>query len=265
MKLTTLSSALLAALSLSIAFTTHANVTSGISNANTQLQLPERGSDAHNGWFHQDPSGLPGVEVKGVTSKVTSFQSLTNITKNTQWLKIFGGVDKNGVVVLNMGNLPSWVPGFHGELGNFAFKKVGAEALYFGEWTAKGGNVDKDRVVYYAGNNKTTTMPTNGTAVYDVTGINKNTELDKAVLKGQMTADFNKNTLKGSIQKTGLAVSIDAKIQSDASFSGRAMANNTAKGRTAGHFFGHNAEALAGYAKFNGNTQFDTAFGGTKK
>ncbi|OOF55321.1 hypothetical protein BKK56_06760 [Rodentibacter genomosp. 2] len=263
MKKSILSTALFATLAIA---TTSANavVTSGVSQK-TALQLPEKGSAAHNGWFHSDQAGLPGVIVDGVSKKVTSFQSLTKITKNTQWLKAFGGVDKNGVVVLKMNNMPKWVPGFHNQLGNFAFKKVGAEELYYGEWLARDGNIDKDRVVYYAGNNKTEKMPTGGTAIYEVTGINKNTELDKEPLKGQFTADFSKNTLNGSISKTGLTVKVEAGINKDASFSGKAIANGNVKGSTDGHFFGKDAAALAGYAKFNGNNQFDTAFGGTKK
>ncbi|WKT00556.1 transferrin-binding protein-like solute binding protein [Gallibacterium salpingitidis] len=265
MKKSILATVILAAFSVA-ATAQAAVVTSGISNDRVALQLPAKGSTKHNGWFHQDKGGLPGVKVEGVTKKVTSFQSLTNITKNTQWLKVFGGVDKNGVVVLKMGNLPSWVPGFHDKLGNFAFKKVGAEELYFGEWLAKGGDINKDRVVYYAGNNKTEVMPTGGTAVYDVVGINNNSELDNVVLKGQMTADFNKGKLNGSISKSGLTVKVeDAKINFDASFTGNAVANGNIKGMTNGHFFGKDAAALAGYAKFNGNNQYDTAFGGTKK
>ncbi|SSX47813.1 Uncharacterised protein [Pasteurella bettyae] len=130
----------------------------------------------------------------------------------------------------------------------------------------KGDNVNKDRVVYYAGNNKTEVMPTGGTAVYEVVGINNNSDLDKAVLTGQMTADFNKGRLNGSISKPGLTVKVeDAQIKSNASFAGNAVANGSIKGMTNGHFFGKDASALAGYAKFNGNNQYDTAFGGTKK
>lgn len=264
MKKSILSTAILAALSIT-ATSANAIVTSETSQ-NTSLNLPKEGSTKHNGWFHSDPGSLPGVEIKGVSSKVTSFQSLTKITKNTQWLKSFGGVDKNGVVILKMNNLPNWVPGFHNKLGNFAFKKVGTEELYYGEWLAKNGDINKDRVVYYAGNNKTATMPTGGTAVYDVTGINNNTDLNKEILKGQFTADFSKNTLNGSISKTGLTVKVDnAKINKDAGFTGKAIANGNINGITKGHFFGKDAAALAGYARFNGNNQFDTAFGGTKK
>ncbi|OOF83837.1 hypothetical protein BKG93_09170 [Rodentibacter ratti] len=264
MKKSMLSTALLAA--LSIALNANAEMANGISNDKAGLKVNKLSAE-HNGWFHKDPGKLPGVDVEGVSKKVTSFQSLTKITKNTQWLKTFGGVDKNGVVVLKMNNMPKWVPGFHSQLGNFAFKKVGAEELYYGEWLARDGNINKDRVVYYAGNNKTEKMPTGGVAVYEVTGINKNTELNQEQLKGQFKADFAKNRLNGSISKTGLTVQVnDAKIDSgSASFKGVATANGKFRGNTEGHFFGKDAAALAGYAKFNGNNQFDTAFGGTKK
>lgn len=265
MKKSILSIVLLAAFAFVIT-PANAVVTSAVSQGNTKLSLPKEGSAKHDGWFHKDPGGLPGVDVKGVSTKVTSFQSLTKITKNTQWLKTLGGVDKNGVVVLKMNNMPKWVPGFHNQLGNFAFKKVGAEELYYGEWLARDGNINKDRVMYYAGNNKTEKMPIGGVAVYEVTGINKNTDMDREVLKGQFKADFAKNKLNGSISKTGLTVKVDAGIdKKDASFSGTALANGKVDGTTKGHFFGKDAAALAGYAKFNGNNQFDTAFGGTKK
>lgn len=260
-----LSAALLTTLTF-VATSANALVTSG-SSQDTKLLLPKEGSEKHNGWFHSDPGGLPGIKVDGVSKKVTSFQSLTKITKNTQWLKTFGGVAKNGVVVLKMNNMPKWVPGFHNQLGNFAFKKVGEEELYYGEWLARDGDINQDRVVYYAGNNKTEKMPTGGVAVYEVTGINQNTELEKEELKGQFTADFTNNKLNGSISKTGLTVKVDnAAINSgDASFSGKAIANDKVNGNTRGHFFGKDAAALAGYAKFDGNNQFDTAFGGGKK
>ncbi|MBR0573126.1 MULTISPECIES: Slam-dependent surface lipoprotein [Pasteurellaceae] len=261
---------LLATIVLSSLFavsTASAVVTSGMSDKVT-LTLPQEGSAAHNGWFHKDDAGLPGVRVKNSnlkSEKVTSFKSLTSITKRTQWLRRFGGVDSNGVVVLKMSNMPSWVPGFHNELGDFAFKKVGNQELYFGEWLGHSGNPSKDRVVYYAGNEKTQTMPTSGKAVYSVQGINQNNDLNKALLKGEFTADFGKKRLDGTLSKSNLNITVKARIKSDASFGGRAVANNNVRGSAKGHFFGKDASALAGYTKFEVNNQYDTAFGGTKK
>ncbi|WP_040976147.1 Slam-dependent surface lipoprotein [Necropsobacter massiliensis] len=251
-------------LSCAITLSANANISSGISNNNAVLSV-KNPSAKHDGWFHSDPGGLPGVEVQGVTSKVTSFQSLTKVANNVLVPKSLGGQDKNGVVVLNMNNIPSWVPGFHGKLGNFAFKKVGTQELYYGEWLGNGANAKQDRVVYYAGNNQTQNMPTGGKAVYSVQGINQHGKLGAEMLKGELTADFGKKQVNGSMSKTGLTVSInDAKISGNA-FSGAAVANKTVAGTTQGHFFGNNAAALAGYAKFAGHNQYDTAFGGTKK
>ncbi|MDP8186014.1 Slam-dependent surface lipoprotein [Phocoenobacter skyensis] len=255
--------AVMALTSLFAATTASATVTSGISNGGAALKLPVQGSTFHNGWFHQDPGGLPGIEIEGVTSKVSSFSSLKNVAKKVQWMKTFGGVDSNGVVVLKMSNMPDWVPGFHNKLGDFAYKQVGSQELYFGEWVAKDANPNTARVVYYAGNNKTQIMPTNGVAVYSVKGINQNSELNKALLNGEFTANFNTGNLTGTIAKTGLTVGVDARINANASFEGSATANG-ANGSTNGHFFGSDASALAGCAKFE-NNQYDTAFGGTKK
>ncbi|MGR3808426.1 Slam-dependent surface lipoprotein [Pasteurella testudinis] len=266
MKKVIFSTALLASLvSMGVA---QATVTAGI-NAPTDkgkvFTLPEKGSAEHNGWFHTDEEGLPGVDIKGVSTKVSSFKSLTGVTKRTEFLGVFGGIDDNDVVVLKMNNMPSWVPGFHNKLGNFAFKKVGAEELYYGEWLVRDGDINQDRVVYYAGNNKTANMPTGGKATYSVSGINKNTELNQPLLTGSLNADFNANTLKGNMRKSGLLISIDAGINNaEASFKGNAKANGI-NGQTEGNFFGNNAAALAGVAKFDGNNQFDTAFGGTKQ
>lgn len=254
-------------LSCTAALSANAAITSGTSNNKAALSV-KNASAKHNGWFHSDPGGLPGIEVQGVTSKVTSFKSLTGVANNAMVPKSLGGQDKNGVVVLNMNNMPSWVPGFHGKLGNFAFKKVGTQELYYGEWLGNGANAKQDRVVYYAGNNKTDNMPTGGKAVYSVQGINNHGKLDAEMLKGELTADFGKKQVNGSMSKTGLTVNINnAQINpADASFSGdKAASANGVVGSVKGNFFGNNAAALAGYAKFAGHNQYDTAFGGSKK
>ena len=43
-----------------------------------------------------------------------------------------------------------------------------------------------------------------------------------------------------------------------------ATANGSVAGTTQGQFFGANAATLAGIATFAGNSQYDTAFGGSK-
>jgi len=66
------------------------------------------------------------------------------------------------------------------------------------------------------------------------------------------------------MSRTGLSIAINASINSaDASFSGAAVANSSAVGTSEGHFYGADAAALAGIAKF-ANRDYDTAFGGAK-
>ncbi|MDP8032827.1 Slam-dependent surface lipoprotein [Pasteurella atlantica] len=243
--------------------TASAVVTSDLSDKTKGLELGA--SPEHNGLFHKDKAGYPGIKVTAVKDKITSFKSLSGVAKRVQWMKTFGGVDRNDVVVLKMNNMPDWVPGFHNKLGNYAFKQVGSQELYFGEWVAKNANPKTDRVVYYAGNEKTQTMPTSGQAVYSVQGINQNNDLNKALLKGEFTADFEEGLLDGTITKKGLTIEVSADIYDDASFDGDATANGSVDGSAKGHFFGKDASALAGYTKFEGNNQYDTAFGGTKK
>ena len=64
---------------------------------------------------------------------------------------------------------------------------------------------------------------------------------------------------------SGLTVAVAATINSaNASFAGSATANGTVAGTSQGQFFGANAATLAGIATFAGNSQYDTAFGGSK-
>ncbi|MNI33706.1 hypothetical protein D3C73_876660 [compost metagenome] len=60
-------------------------------------------------------------------------------------------------------------------------------------------------------------------------------------------------------------MAVAASINSaNASFAGSATANGTVAGTSQGQFFGANAATLAGIATFAGNSQYDTAFGGSK-
>ena len=244
-----------------MATTAQASVTSDISNSNAGLELGA--SAKHNGWFHSDPGGLPGIKVPAAKDKITSFKSLKKITRKTQFLRVFGGIDKNDVVVLKMSNMPSWVPGFHNKLGNFAFKQIADQEVYFGEWTANGKSELKDRVVYYAGNNKTTNMPSTGTAVYAVKGINHNSNMNQEILSGNLIANFAQKKLNGKLTKSNMTLEIKANIKG-AGFNGDAFANRL-PGKTKGQFFGSNAASLAGIATFASDHSKDTAFGGLKK
>lgn len=185
--------------------------------------------------------------------------------------------DNQGVYVgrmYNMTGLYSWIPGMpdHSKLGRMSFAQVGNNDVWFGEWAdvpagADNGSPGNHRTVFYSGVGKTTNLPTSGTATYTVKGINNHVAHNTAVLQGQLTADFGNNRLNGTLSRSDLSITINnATISTaDASFSGAAKANGSVNGTTQGHFYGHQGAALAGIAKFNGNSQLDTAFGGTKQ
>lgn len=193
------------------------------------------------------------------------------------------GKDKNGVTVAHMfkmkgllwDNIPKMPD--HSHLGRMSYGKVGNLDVYYGDWdnTPSGAaNVNKDPsknnyTVFYSGTGKTTNMPTSGTATYAVKGINQHYEQGAAVLGGDLKADFGKKTLVGTLSRTTgdlKKLGIDAKIvTSDASFSGKAVANGSVNGATRGNFFGNNAAGLAGIADFGKNNPNNTAFGGAKK
>lgn len=185
--------------------------------------------------------------------------------------------DNQGVYVgrmYNMTGLYSWIPGMpdHSKLGRMSFAQVGNNDVWFGEWAdvaagAANGSAGSNRTVFYSGVGKTTNLPTSGTATYTVKGINNHVAHNTAVLQGQLTADFGNNRLNGTLSRSDLSITINnATINTaDASFSGAAKANGSINGTTQGHFYGNQGAALAGIAKFNGNSQLDTAFGGTKQ
>ena len=165
----------------------------------------------------------------------------------------------------------------HSHLGRMSYGKVGNLDVYYGDWdnTPSGAskvNTDtktNNYTVFYSGTGKTTNMPTSGTATYAVKGINQHYEQGAAVLGGDLKADFGKKTLVGTLSRTTgdlKKLGIDAKIvTSDASFSGKAVANGSVNGATRGNFFGNNAAGLAGIADFGKNNPNNTAFGGAKK
>lgn len=182
--------------------------------------------------------------------------------------------DNNGVYVVRMYNMSGGIYKIipmpdHSGLGRMSFAQVGNQDVWFGDWAdvkagSANGSAGTNYSVYYAGAQPTTNLPTSGQATYDVKGINNHVAHNTEVLQGTLTADFGKSTLVGQLQRSDLAVGIDARIQADASFKGGATANGV-KGNTQGQFFGNQGEALAGVATFGTNSQLNTAFGGTKR
>lgn len=154
---------------------------------------------------------------------------------------------------------------FHSDLGSFNFARAGSGDVWFGEWSKDGASSFTNRQVYYVGENNGTTLPGAGTATYNIVGLNKFTGSNQ--LTGKFTADFNASTLTGSINNSSLTISLGTvNINTgDASFDGNAIATGGINGVVTGHFFGTDAEALAGVAEFASDRNLDTAFGGNKE
>lgn len=198
---------------------------------------------------HPGTIGAPGVGVN-------AFYGGTMIGFSS--LKSMGSVDANNIYAITTAMMPP----SHAAFGNFDFAQVAGQEIYFGEWSQNGATNDPTRVVYYSGDDTGTTMPTTGTAAYTVKGINNYNGSN--LLTGTLNANFGTGNLSGTMSRTGLSIAINASINSaDASFSGDAVANSSAIGTSEGHFYGADAAALAGIAKF-ANRDYDTAFGGAK-
>lgn len=148
-------------------------------------------------------------------------------------------------------------------VGHFSFVQVGNADVWFGEWSKDGAAGGfNNRQVYFVGDRAGTTLPA-GVATYSVAGLNKFNGSN--LLSGTFRANFGNGTLLGGLSGGGLSINVNANINSaNASFAGTATANGSVAGTTQGQFFGANAATLAGIATFSGNSQYDTAFGGSK-
>lgn len=211
---------------------------------------------------HQGQTGSPGI---GVHASNTPFKPVSMAGLQTMAALTFNHNYSTGVSRIHPGIL--LMPKNHREkFGDFSFAKASGgligDPVYFGEWSQSGNVNDGTHSVYYVGKDKTTHMPTAGTATYAVKGINNYTQ--NGVMTGTFNANFGTNKLTGSMANRALTVGVDANIHTaQASFSGSATANGVA-GTSQGHFFGNGAKNLAGVAKFNDRT-LDTAFGGVKQ
>lgn len=206
-------------------------------------------------------SGLPGIAVPNTgLDQLVDFQFLYTL-----------GPDGNGVVTIAN---PSGAPADHSTLGKFQFAKVSSHDVYFGEWSQSGSMANNDHAVYYVGSNPTTTgnAPAAGVATYNVKGISD--YANRGILNGTFTATFLSGfngTLTGSLTNaasnytvnigTAGIVAGDITGANASVNAGGTVVNN---GAVNGRFFGSQASGLAGIVQFNGNAQYDTAFGGTK-
>lgn len=213
------------------------------------------GPSTINGGPHQ--AGLAGIGVNSTgLSNPVDFNGLS----------AYGG--GGAVKVLNFPY--SGAPTTHDNLGVFAFAKVGSQDVWFGEWHARTDTAEglATHTVYFIGDGADTSVPTSGTAIYSVVGLNNYSAGNQ--LTGTFTANFATARLTGSIQNaSGFAVNIGtATINSNASISGSnaiARQSGTAvasSGAVSGQFYANQA-ALAGIVDFAG-VQHDTAFGGTR-
>lgn len=255
-----------------------------------QIKVGEGKTDVHTGKAAInviDVAATPENPRKGLANgKYISFAKIDK-TAGSFIVNTFApdvlGKDKSGVTVAHMFKMKGFlwrnIPKMpdHSHLGRMSYGKVGNLDVYYGDWdnTPSGAskvNTDtktNNYTVFYSGTGKTTNMPTSGTATYAVKGISQHYEQGTAVLSGDLKADFGKKTLAGTLARTTgdlKKLGIDAKIvTSDASFSGKAVANGSVNGTTKGNFFGNNAAGLAGIADFGKNNPNNTAFGGAKK
>ncbi|BET98667.1 hypothetical protein [Xenorhabdus taiwanensis] len=111
---------------------------------------------------------------------------------------------------------------------NFLFEKEKGE-IYFGEWAQK--TPDTSDIIHTVFNTDKEVkeviaeIPNNGTTIYTAKGI---TDLSgRNYLYGKLTANFDSKKLVGSISNSLLTIGIDANIETNGYFSGKATASGT--------------------------------------
>ena len=147
--------------------------------------------------------------------------------------------------------------------------------VYFGEWSPRGSGADivnstemnmkdKDRTVWYAGDNPIENTKGLADVTYDVVGINQHVPGQNDFYRGKVTAKFGTTgtgTMSGAIVRGTDKLSFDKATitNSNGKF---ADASQNMKGQ----FFGKGAEAMAGIAeRSKTSTADDIAFGGRKQ
>ena len=240
---------------LGLAGVAQAATSSGQSYDGTIVVDGSSGSGSTN---HPGSAGQPAIGVN-------AFYNGTKVAFSG--LKGMAATDANGVSTITTAMMPP----SHSTLGNFDFKQVANQQVYYGEWSQTGANNDPTRVVYYSGDTAGRVLPT-ANVTYAVQGINNYSGAN--VLSGDLTASFGNATptLTGSLSNSALKVQVTAAIDTaTAGFAGTAQARNTAtnallsSGTSQGSFFGAGSTAsLAGIAKFS-DRNYDTAFGGVAK
>ncbi len=211
-------------------------------------------TEASSGRGHPSPGGEPGI----------GYSALYNGTKVS-----FAGLqgpnraapNDNGVsVVVSSENT-------HTNMGSFNFAKIADADIYYGEWVSGTDFSDDSHMAYYAGKDITAAMPSEGTAQYSIKGLSQYSSGEQ--ISGTFSTNFDANTFTGSLSSTDLSYSLSGTVSGSA-FNGTASVGTTGtdtttvSGTTNGHFFGDNAQQVAGYAEFSSDKAKNIAFGGTK-
>lgn len=146
--------------------------------------------------------------------------------------------------------------------GKFNFTQVANEEVYFGDWSKTGIDGDATHTAFYSGKDVTESLPNSGQVEYTIAGINQFDSAGK--LSGAFNADFDTKTYTGALSGQSLNITMDGNILEQGQFKGDAIANESIEGRSSGHFFGTDAEAVAGIVTFDSDHTKDVAFGGSK-
>lgn len=218
----------------------------------------------------------------GVTTLQTLASAFTaaGSSNSNQTVAVSGADNLN----LKVSSIPvSAMPASHSFLGNFNFAQVletsgnvgNLPNTYFGEWWGGADSVNgTTHTVYYAGDNTARSVPTSGTAVYTVAGVNNGTGL-----AGKFNVNFNDQEITAGSLTGGTGatktitisnVGFDAPtgLISSSAYGGSVSATNQANstigsGTLTGHFFGEGASTLGAVVEFN-DQKYNTAIGGVK-
>lgn len=163
----------------------------------------------------------------------------------------------------------------HPDLGVFSFARAAAgQDVWYGEWSTNGASSYSNRTVYYVGDKANFSLPSSVTgATYAINGINRNASSSTQTLTGSLSASLGPTggSFHGSLNgafiinlgSQGTPITVDNNGQFN-NASGASIDSTAITGAVQGEFFGANASSVAGIATFSGNSQYDTAFGGSK-
>lgn len=254
---TKLSALVLSVLAVTAIGSAHAGPFNGASSSTSNVTVGE--SDVNGGPHH---SGLAGIAVQatGLTQQV-DFQGLSSFA---------------GVGPVYQLAFPYDPESPHPDLGVFSFARAAAgEDVWYGEWSTNGSPNYSNRTVYYVGDKANFSLPASVTsATYSIKGINRNAGSTTQALSGNLFSSlgptggsFYGNLVGGSFTINLGSVGSQIAVNSNGQFNnatGAAIAATAITGGVQGEFFGANASSVAGIATFSGNSQYDTAFGGSK-